>query len=185
MAKPSDLIGISEFARRSRLTVKQLRSYDELGLLAPAYVDPDSGYRYYHRGQVRTAITIAMLRSLGVPLREIHALLVADSAEVAARLDRQRARIEAEVEEGVRALRSLERLLRDPELLPYEVEERGQPGVTLAGIERRCPAEELDREVVAAIAELAECAGEDFDALPVTGPVTSSEAAAQYTSPPA
>ena len=79
-----------------RLTPKQLRDYDENGLLAPAYVDADTGYRYYHRGQARTAVTIALLRSLDVPLSAVHDLLVGD--DVAPLLDVQRARIEAEVE---------------------------------------------------------------------------------------
>jgi DNA-binding transcriptional MerR regulator len=98
VAKPDELIGIGGFARRVRLSVKQLRSYDDLGLLAPAYVDPDSGYRYYHRGQARTAITIALLRSLDVPLADVHELLVADEPRSAALLERQRQRIEHELE---------------------------------------------------------------------------------------
>jgi DNA-binding transcriptional MerR regulator/effector-binding domain-containing protein len=170
VAKPSELIAISEFARRSRLTVKQLRSYDELGLLAPAYVDPDSGYRYYHRGQARTAITIALLRSLDVPLRDIHALLVAEPDDVAEQLTLQRVRIEAEVERGVRTLRSLERLLRGAELLPYRVQEQEQASVTLAGLGGRCPVGALDREVAAAVEELADLAdGTDFSTTPVIG----------------
>jgi protein phosphatase len=40
-----DLMSIGEFARRSRLSPKALRLYDELGLLPPARVDEDSGYR--------------------------------------------------------------------------------------------------------------------------------------------
>lgn len=40
-------VSIGEFARRSRLSVKALRLYDELGVLAPARVDTVSGYRYY------------------------------------------------------------------------------------------------------------------------------------------
>ena len=88
MARPRDLIGIGTFAQRVRLSPRQLRDYDELGLLAPAYVDPDSGYRYYHRGQARSAITIGLLRSLGVPLADIHALLVAE--RVGPLLERQR-----------------------------------------------------------------------------------------------
>jgi biotin carboxylase len=90
VAKPHELIGIGEFARRVRLSVKQLRSYNELGLLAPAYVDPDSGYRYYHRGQARTAITIALLRSLDVPLSDVHELLVADEPQSVALLEDDR-----------------------------------------------------------------------------------------------
>ncbi|MGH2595674.1 MAG: MerR family DNA-binding transcriptional regulator, partial [Actinomycetota bacterium] len=40
-------IGIGEFARRSRLSLKALRLYDELGVLVPSRVDQGSGYRYY------------------------------------------------------------------------------------------------------------------------------------------
>ena len=39
------LLSIGEFARLSRLSAKALRRYDQLGLLKPARVDPDSGYR--------------------------------------------------------------------------------------------------------------------------------------------
>ena len=43
----SDQMSIGEFARYSRLSPKALWLYDELGLLEPARVDEDSGYRYY------------------------------------------------------------------------------------------------------------------------------------------
>jgi DNA-binding transcriptional MerR regulator len=156
VVKPSQLIGIGEFARRVRLSVKQLRSYDELGLLAPAYVDPDSGYRYYHRAQARTAVTIALLRSLDVPLADVHELLVADEPHTRALLERQRERIEQEVERGHRTLRSLERLMGARELLPYEVSERDDPARDLVGLHGTCEAEALDRAAPALIEELAE-----------------------------
>ncbi len=41
------LLTIGAFARAVRLTPKALRLYDELGLLRPAAVDPESGYRLY------------------------------------------------------------------------------------------------------------------------------------------
>lgn len=154
MARPADLIGIGDFARRVRLSPRQLRDYDELGLLAPAYVDADSGYRYYHRGQARSAITIGLLRSLQVPLPEIHALLVAEPADVAERLDRQRARIAAEVERGQQTLRALDRLIGAEDLLPYDVAERVEPALTLTGRHGTCAAGELDAAAAALIAEL-------------------------------
>src|SRR5262249_12467088 len=46
-----DEMGIGEFARRSRLSAKALRLYDELSLLPPARVGADSGYRFYEPGQ--------------------------------------------------------------------------------------------------------------------------------------
>ncbi len=45
-------VSIGEFARRSRLSVKALRLYDELGVLIPARVDEASGYRYYDVAQL-------------------------------------------------------------------------------------------------------------------------------------
>ena len=48
-------VSISEFARRSRLSSRALRLYDEMGLLPPDQVDAVTGYRSYGAGQVETA----------------------------------------------------------------------------------------------------------------------------------
>jgi len=40
------LFKIGAFAKLSGVTVKTLRHYDELGLLKPARVDEESGYRF-------------------------------------------------------------------------------------------------------------------------------------------
>ena len=50
-----DLLPIGRFAKATRLSVKALRHYDELGLLRPAAVDSDSGYRFYHPDQLEQA----------------------------------------------------------------------------------------------------------------------------------
>src|ERR1700756_5740073 len=56
------------FARASGLSRKALRLYDDLGLLHPARVDPDTLYRFYHQGQQEQARLVAWLRRLGMPL---------------------------------------------------------------------------------------------------------------------
>jgi DNA-binding transcriptional MerR regulator len=66
---------IGRFAHLTGLTVKALRHYDEIGLLRPAAVDPDTGYRTYAPEQVERAETIRMLRQLEMPLDEIAELL--------------------------------------------------------------------------------------------------------------
>jgi len=71
----TDLMPIGRFARQTGLSVKALRHYDELGLLRPAAVDPESGYRQYAPGQVERAETIRLLRRLEVPLDDIATLL--------------------------------------------------------------------------------------------------------------
>jgi DNA-binding transcriptional MerR regulator len=70
-----DLMSIGEFGRLSRLSAKALRLYDELGLLPPARVDPDSGYRWYAAGQLDNARLVASLRQIGVPLAQITVIL--------------------------------------------------------------------------------------------------------------
>jgi DNA-binding transcriptional MerR regulator len=70
-----DLMSIGEFARRSRLSPKALRLYDELGLLPPARVDEDSGYRSYAGSQLDCARLIAALRQLQIPLAEIKSIV--------------------------------------------------------------------------------------------------------------
>lgn len=71
----SELMTIGRFARITGLTVKALRHYDELGLLRPAAVDSETGYRSYSSGQARRAERIRMLRRLELPLDDV-ALLV-------------------------------------------------------------------------------------------------------------
>ena len=69
------LISIGEFGQASRLSPKALRLYDELGLLVPARVDPDTGYRWYEPGQLERARKVALLRRIGVPLARIREIL--------------------------------------------------------------------------------------------------------------
>ncbi|MEU4408080.1 helix-turn-helix domain-containing protein [Streptosporangium sp. NPDC023963] len=58
---------IGAFAQAARLSPKALRLYDELGLLRPAAVDGESGYRFYDPTQLERARLIAWLRRLGMP----------------------------------------------------------------------------------------------------------------------
>ena len=81
MALVDDLIPIGQFAGLTWLSPKALRIYQAQGLLDPAWVDPDSGYRYYHPSQIRTAARISLLRHAGVPLAEIAAFLAAPTTE--------------------------------------------------------------------------------------------------------
>jgi PPM family protein phosphatase len=76
-----DLMAIGEFSERSGLSVKRLRTYAAEGLLAPAAVDPGSGYRYYSPGQLADAQVIDVLRQADVPLADIRAFLRRPSPE--------------------------------------------------------------------------------------------------------
>lgn len=133
----------------TRLSAKQLRSYDAAGLLAPARVDPQTGYRHYHPAQARTAITIAMLRSLDVPLPVIADLLVAGEAEARRLLDAERAKAAARLAAQERTLRTLGRLTGGDELMPYEVEAVDVPARRLLALRGTSTAEDLHRDAAA------------------------------------
>lgn len=80
-----ELLTIGAFARRTGLTVKALRHYDELGLLTPTAVQ--NGYRLYAPAQARRAEAIRRLRELELSLPEIAAVLTErDPAELRRRL---------------------------------------------------------------------------------------------------
>jgi DNA-binding transcriptional MerR regulator len=79
-------ISIGEFARRSRLSLKALRLYDERGVLVPSRVDQASGYRYYDTAQLDEARLVVMLRQLQLPLAAVKELLACDPADAAARI---------------------------------------------------------------------------------------------------
>ncbi|MFI6291035.1 MerR family transcriptional regulator [Nonomuraea sp. NPDC050790] len=103
----ADLMPIGQFARLTRLSIKQLRHYDERGLLTPAHVDPDTGYRHYHPAQARQALTIGLLRSLDVPLATIADVLNGTPHA----LDRVRHDLETELDRRRRTLASLHHLI--------------------------------------------------------------------------
>jgi protein phosphatase len=63
-----ELMTSGAFAQASGLSRKALRLYDELGLLHPARVDPETLYRFYDPGQLEQARLVAWLRRLGIGL---------------------------------------------------------------------------------------------------------------------
>ena len=69
------VFGIGTVARLAGVSVRTLRYYDEIGLLRPVWVDPNTGYRWYAPEQLRRLHRIVALRDLGVRLVEIAVLL--------------------------------------------------------------------------------------------------------------
>ncbi len=131
-----DMLSIGEFARRSQLSPKALRLYDELGLLRPARVNPESGYRSYTRDQLDRAHLVSSLRQIGVPLAQIKVMLELDRVSTAEQL----ALFWAQAEEDHAARRALaDRLvdrLNGKRSAMYEVTTRDIPGRSLLCLKR-------------------------------------------------
>ena len=62
---------IGEFSKLSRVSVKALRHYDDMGLLRPAQVDRFTSYRYYALEQLPRLHRILGLKELGFSLEQI------------------------------------------------------------------------------------------------------------------
>jgi len=69
------MLKIGDFSRLSRVSVKALRYYDEIGLLKPVQVDRFTGYRYYSADQLPRLNRIVTLKDLGLSLEEVSQLL--------------------------------------------------------------------------------------------------------------
>jgi DNA-binding transcriptional MerR regulator len=106
---------VGEFSRITHLSVKTLRHYHQVGLLEPAQVNPDTGYRYYTVAQIPTVQVIRRLRDLEMPVADVKAVLAAPDAParnalIAAHLNR----LEAQLVQTYAAVDSLRSLLAGP-----------------------------------------------------------------------
>src|SRR4051812_5608836 len=115
-------LSIGAFSRMTFVSVKALRHYDEIGLLAPAWVDPDSGYRHYSAAQVPVAQVIRRLRELGMPLDQIAAVVHARDVGIAnAAIAAHLRRMEDQLKETGAAVATLRKLLeRGPATIAVE-----------------------------------------------------------------
>ena len=70
-----ELLPIGMFSRASSLSIKTLRAYHESGILVPARVDPQTGYRSYRVDQLADAAIVQRLRALDLPLEQVQQVL--------------------------------------------------------------------------------------------------------------
>ncbi len=81
---------IKEFADYTGVSVRTLHYYDEIGLLKPAYVEEQTGYRYYDEDSLERMQEILFYRELDFPLKNICELLSSPGYDKQDALDKQR-----------------------------------------------------------------------------------------------
>lgn len=118
-----DLLTIGQFSKTCWLSIKALRLYDDLGLLHPVYVDPASSYRYYHPAQAPVARSIAILRTLDMPLADIREVVTgSDPDKVRARLNAHRQVLADRVQRDLQMLERVESFIKKGAVMTYEIE---------------------------------------------------------------
>ncbi|MEW5938577.1 MAG: MerR family transcriptional regulator [Chloroflexota bacterium] len=121
------MIRIGDFSKLSRIPVKTLRYYDEVGLLAPVHVDNFTGYRFYDYGQAARLNRILALKDLGFSLEQIRELLDAGlSAEkmrgmLILRESEIRQRVREEAERLARVEARLRQIEQENAMSKYDV----------------------------------------------------------------
>jgi DNA-binding transcriptional MerR regulator len=105
---------IGEFSRLSRVSVRMLRHYDQLGLLTPSQTDPFTNYRYYSAEQLPRLNRILALRDLGFSLEQIAGMLDDDlsSDQLLGMLKLKKVEIEQQVQMEKSRLSRLEARIR-------------------------------------------------------------------------
>jgi DNA-binding transcriptional MerR regulator len=107
------MFSIGEFARLGGVSVRTLRHYDEIGLLRPARVDPDTGYRGYSAQQLGQLNRIMALKELGLSLTQARRLLDGITVEeLRGMLILRRAQLEHELDQYKNQMLGVEARLR-------------------------------------------------------------------------
>jgi DNA-binding transcriptional MerR regulator len=148
-------LSIGDFSRATHMTVKTLRHYHEIGLLAPAEVDRHTGYRRYATDQIPTAQVIRRFRALGMPLEEIHGVLSAPDLHTRnERITAHLGRLQDDLGRTQAAIASLRDLLTPPRADEDRIELRSAPAVTAAAITGVVSAEDSAAWLQGALGEL-------------------------------
>jgi len=78
----NDLLSIGRLAKMASVSVDTVRYYNDIGVLEPAYVSGESGYRYYTAAQVILLEKIKELKAFGFSLNEIKKMLILDEGKL-------------------------------------------------------------------------------------------------------
>ena len=109
---------IGQMATMNGITEEALRYYDNIGLLKPCHIDPDTGYRFYDIAQSTKLDLIQYMKSLGMQLCEIKKQLDAcDMNYIRESLEKHSAAIDVEIQKLSKQKGSVERAIESYEKL--------------------------------------------------------------------
>lgn len=113
---------IGDFSKISRLSIKTLRFYHECGLLVPARIEKESGYRYYDETSLEKAALIHELKELNFTLSEIRQILesMTDEADIASMMERKYSEITQKIKNYKQVQTKLRNYMKQMEAVNME-----------------------------------------------------------------
>jgi DNA-binding transcriptional MerR regulator len=158
MNQRKDLLSIGVFAEMTRLSIKALRLYDELGILQPRHIDPQTGYRFYGVDQLSNARMIRNMRDMDMPLATIRQVLTALETspaeaetlvqEYVSMRERQVEQIRAQVQTFIRIIQ------QETTPMTLEVNVKKIPTQQVVSISRHVKVPKLDETITQSISAL-------------------------------
>lgn len=139
------MLKIGEFSKLSRISIRMLRHYDEIGLLVPENIDAFTGYRYYSESQLPISSRITALKDMGFSLAMIREILnhYTDAQALRQYLILKQAEIKEQAEKISGQLLLLEtaihRLGKDEKAMSYNVTLKELPERTVASVRKIIP----------------------------------------------
>jgi len=135
---------IGEFSKLTQVSVRMLRHYDKVGLLAPALIDNRTGYRMYSVEQIPVLNKIIYLRDSGFHIAEIALALNHDQEDfIAGELDRKYAEIRQTIQNEEKKLKKIElaqqKLLQGRDEMHYQISIKSIPAFQVLSLRRIIP----------------------------------------------
>lgn len=140
------MLKIGDFSKLSRISIRMLRHYDEIGLMTPRSTDHFTGYRYYSEDQLLKAVRINSLKDMGFSLAAIGEMLKKydDPGELAKFLEIRRVEVQEEMKERGHRLMlldtTIQRLRKDDMAMNYSVVLKTMPQRYVASVREIIPA---------------------------------------------
>lgn len=151
MTQAEELLSIGAFASLTRLSIKALRLYDQLNLMQPRWVDPQTGYRYYGEDQLGSARMIRNMREMDMPLATIRQVLaaLADSPAQAEALASEYAAMREQQAEQIRiqVTQFIQQIRQEP-AMSFDVNIKSIPTQQVLSMTHHVKASKLDETIL-------------------------------------
>lgn len=121
------MLKIGDFSKLTRVSIRMLRHYDEIGVLKPMNVDDSTGYRFYSADQISLLNRILVLKEMGFSLAEICGLMEKefDNKQLVSLLENRKRQISEAIDKENEKLLRVENLIqfinKENEFMKYEV----------------------------------------------------------------
>lgn len=137
------MLKIGDFSRLSRVSIRMLRYYDEVGLLKPDKVDDFTGYRYYSEEQLLVMGKINALKDMGFGVNAIAEIMKSSNPkEIEQIFQIQKVQLLEEVKDLNHRIRFLDTAitrLRKDEIMKYDCIIKQMPERYVASVRKVIP----------------------------------------------